>query len=381
MNLFSSNTIDREKCSVTDSEDLEIIYSVKDFPVKMGCTDRPQELDLKAEMLWAISKKSGLIQLKKLIPLDLLYSEQHGPGTVGKTWKLHHQEFAKFLIKHAFGNVLEIGGAHGILYVESQKIKELNWTILEPNPDPIKGCNARFIRGFFDEKFCSDRKYNSYVHSHVLEHLYNPREFMEILQRNAQVGDKQIFSIPNLYKQLKKFYTNAIMFEHTIFLTEPYIEYLLNQNNFEIIEKQYFMDDHSIFFATEKKNHVKTKPLSKDLYFENILIFNEYINYLKKSINDINNKIKNKKNIYLFGGHVFSQTLISYGLKTNFIKNILDNDPKKFNKRLYGTNLFVKSPQVLKDEVNPIVILRAGAYTNEIKKDIIENINRSTVFI
>ena len=120
--MFSSNTIDREKCSVTDSEDLEIIHSVKDFPVKMGCTDRPQELDLKAEMLWAISKSSGLIQLKKLIPLDLLYSEQHGPGTVGKTWKLHHQEFAKFLIKHGFGNVLEIAGAHGILYVESQKI-------------------------------------------------------------------------------------------------------------------------------------------------------------------------------------------------------------------------------------------------------------------
>ena len=101
MDLFSSNTIDREKCSVTDSEDLEIIYSVKDFLVKMGCSDRPQELDLKAEMLWAISKKSGLIQLKKLIPLGLLYSEQHGPGTVGKRWKIY-SEICKNSYKASF---------------------------------------------------------------------------------------------------------------------------------------------------------------------------------------------------------------------------------------------------------------------------------------
>ena len=50
-------------------------------------------------------------------------------------------------------------------------------------------------------------------------------------------------------------------------------------------------------------------------------------------------------------------------------------------KRLYGTTLEVNSPKILKNNKNPTVILRAGVYNEEIKKDIISNINSDTVFI
>ena len=73
--------------------------------------------------------------------------------------------------------------------------------------------------------------------------------------------------------------------------------------------------------------------------------------------------------------------LIAHGLKTKKIKNILDNDARKQNKRLYGTNLFVKSPLMLKNEKEPIVILKAGIYNAEIKKQILTDINSKTIFI
>jgi len=59
----------------------------------------------------------------------------------------------------------------------------------------------------------------------------------------------------------------------------------------------------------------------------------------------------------------------------------LDNSSLKQEKRLYGTNLTVKSPKILKNYKKPTVILRAGLYNDEIKKDIIENINSDTKFI
>ena len=164
-------TFDRNKCVINGSYDLETIDICHSFPIKMGCTDQPQDLDIKVDMEWAISKSSGLIQLKKLIPLDLLYSDQHGPGTVGSSWKLHHKLFAKFLSNYDINNVLEIGGGHGILSVEYNKIKNTNWSIIEPNPSPVKDCKAKFIKGFFDENFCNFENYNSYIHSHLLEHL------------------------------------------------------------------------------------------------------------------------------------------------------------------------------------------------------------------
>jgi hypothetical protein len=96
----------------------------------------------------------------------------------------------------------------------------------------------------------------------------------------------------------------------------------------------------------------------------------------------LNEKIKKiPGDIYLFGGHIFSQFLIINGLSTNRIKNILDNDSKKHNKRLYGTSLKVVSPKILTNLENPTVILKAGIYNSEIKNDIINNINNNVTFL
>ncbi|MBF7049587.1 SAM-dependent methyltransferase, partial [Campylobacter volucris] len=96
----------------------------------------------------------------------------------------------------------------------------------------------------------------------------------------------------------------------------------------------------------------------------------------------LNEILKNTyKNIYLFGAHLFGQNLIYSGLDISKIKYILDNDANKQEKRLYGTSLFVKSPKILKDDNNSLVILNAGVYNKEIKKDILENINRNSEIV
>ena len=177
-------------------------------------------------------------------------------------------------------------------------------------------------------------------------------------------------------------YTNALNFEHTIFLTEPYIEYLLNQHNFRTIRREYFKKDHSIFYDCIRDSSVQKTKLPEDLFEKNKKLYLEYINFHKELINELNVKIKMlKKNqkLYLFGAHVFSQYLINFGLNIDRIVCLLDNDPKKHGKRLYGTNLKVASPKILRDEKNPTVILRAGIYNEEIKQAI-EKINSKTNF-
>ena len=111
-------------------------------------------------------------------------------------------------------------------------------------------------------------------------------------------------------------------------------------------------------------------------------MFNDYIIYHKNLVNQINKQIEEiNSNIFLFGGHIFSQYLISFGLDTSRITNILDNSPLKQEKRLYGTDLIVRNPKILAEYSNPVVILKAGLYNKEIKDDILLNINPSTIFI
>lgn len=71
---------------------------------------------------------------------------------------------------------------------------------------------------------------------------------------------------------------------------------------------------------------------------------------------------------------------MNFGLNDDLIISILDNDPKKQSKRLYGTKFFVESPNILTNKDRPIVVLRAGIYDDEIKNQI-TSINKSTVFI
>ena len=93
------NCISRDKDVVLGKNDLEDLYTIKDFPVFMGCVDSEANQDIKSDMSWKISTSSGAIQLNPVLPLDVVYAMSHGSGTVGDTWKQHHKAFSEFVIK------------------------------------------------------------------------------------------------------------------------------------------------------------------------------------------------------------------------------------------------------------------------------------------
>jgi len=377
------NKILRNTDVVLGNNNLEDLYTFKNFPVFMGCTTQDLSNDTLSDMSWKISKESGMIQLNPLLPLDVVYSSEHGSGTTGKAWDEHHEAFAQFVNKYNVKNVLEIGGLHGILAQKYFGLKgEAKWTIIEPNPIVPKLVPVTVITGFFDNNFTSNEKFDAIVHSHLLEHVYNPDEFMNHQSSFMENGDLLLFTLPNMQVMLENNYTNCINFEHTMYLTEPYIEYFLSKHNFELIEKQYFKKDHSIFYCAKKVSNNIVTELPSNLYELNKSTFQKYIKHHIDDINNIN-EIINKAGIpvYLFGAHVFSQYLISFGLDTSNIVYLLDNDIRKENKRLYGTSLISKSPKILKEIPHALVILRAGVYNEEVKNDILTNINSNIKFI
>lgn len=374
--------IERSSCAIAGTPDLEPLHCFEEFPVFMGCLDQPASADLKVDMDWWISRESGLIQLKQLLPLDVLYPESHGAGAVGALWDRHHKAFAGFLSKAKPKAVLEIGGAHGILARDYKEFGRIPWTILEPNPSPVEGCEARFIKGFFDDKFTFEDEFDTVVHSHVFEHIYEPDRFMAHLAGFMAEGKNLVFTLPNMQVMLERKYTNCINFEHTVFLTEPYIEYLLARHGFRLGRKEYFMDDHSIFYAAVRDPRVSGATLPTGLYEKNRGLYKNYVQYHLELIADLNRRMSAITSpVYLFGAHVFAQYLIEFGLDTTRIVSLLDNDSRKQGRRLYGTNLTVQSPKALKGVDRPTVILKAGVYNEEIREDILKNINPATVFL
>jgi len=62
-------------------------------------------------------------------------------------------------------------------------------------------------------------------------------------------------------KMINKCYNNCINFEHTILLGEDHIDYILKSNGFEIVDREFYKDDHSIFYCAKKINHPIDNPL------------------------------------------------------------------------------------------------------------------------
>jgi predicted SAM-dependent methyltransferase len=372
------NYIDRPKSVLTGKDNLGHLYTLKNFPVFMGCTLQGEDDDIVADMSWMICPETGIIQLQKLIPLEILYQGQHNEG-IGKVWEEHYEAFTEFLKEYSPKYVLEIGGAHGLIakgYLS--KVSEADWTIIEPNPS-VKDSRIKVIKGWFNKEFSYKGKVDTIVHSHVLEHTYDPKEFLESIGEFLKPGDMQIFSFPNMIEQLTRKYTNCLNFEHTAFISEYFADTLLKSTGFEIVGKRYFKD-HSIFYAAKK---ITT---SQDLKIENKYeeykkLFENFTKYHRNMVDELNVNISNTKlPTYLFGAHIFSQYLFGFGMQKEGIIGVLDNGPAKQGKRLYGTSFTVESPKILKDKGPVNIILKAGVYNEEIKRDILENINSEAIF-
>lgn len=169
---------------------------------------------------------------------------------------------------------------------------------------------------------------------------------------------------------LSKKYLNCLNFEHPQFLAEPFIDVILENNGFCILEKKLFKEDHSIFYATKKINN-KTKINFPNNYIEYKRLYLDFINYYKKFISEINLKLKEfSGEVYIFGAHMFSQYLIAFGLDQEKIVGILDNSELKIGKRLYGTKFNVFHPNKIKNKKNVVIILKVATYRDEILEQI-----------
>ena len=120
------NNIKRNHSVVSYKENLELLYTFKNFPIFMGCTDEPFKEDMFMDMTWTIDRDSGLVQLLDLVPLEILYSKQHMDAT-GATWDKYNNLLAKFISSEYKGDILEIGGGSGKL---AQKVTSMDTTIV-----------------------------------------------------------------------------------------------------------------------------------------------------------------------------------------------------------------------------------------------------------
>lgn len=358
--------MNRLKCSICDGS-LAPIYELSNVPINLSCVD-VASAGIKDTLSFSQCKQCNTIQLDKLIDLRILYAASHNYTSVGKAWEMYFQTMSDILTPVVNNKtVLEIGCPSGKL---ARKTADYNkWYIVEPNKNTSIDFskNIVFVESFFDDTFKIDDSIDVIVHSHVFEHIYEPRRFLKKCREILKADGEMVFGVPNmeyLTEQALCLFA-GVFFEHTVFLNKDNISYLLRQTGFELVEMVDYAQHSTIYRAKKSRfnnleSTIKIKDY-RDTFFELIYKYADFVE-------TCNNRMRTTtKDCYIFGASYNTQILLSFGLDNTRIKGILDNCKEKHDKYLYGTGLQIMSP------VNSdcVVILKNGYYANEIREQLL----------
>ena len=337
------------------------LYVLKGYPITPSSSNLDESTDEFSDCIFAACNICGCIQLKTLVDPIKLYENSHNSTENTPTWKEHHRLFADFISERTDARLLEVGGNSGTLYnLLSQKISD--YTILDICDSTGRPSTVQFIQGN-----CEDYDFtghNQIALSHTFEHLYTPKRFVENLSK-AKVQSVFI-SIPNMDHLYTSKNISILHNEHTFFVGDAEIRYLFSRYGYSCATSREFKN-HSLFYHFIYDTAVLPLTIPNTIYRLNYI--NGYLSDFELSIKRI---IIDYPCFICPAGHYGQK--IFYFLQ-QYHKNIIgfiDNDFSKQGKRVYGTSLYVNSPDILKTyRGNPIcVILHAGPYTNEIKKQL-----------
>lgn len=358
----------RKNCVICGNNLSEVFY-LKNMPVYMGANEGKEEFF--SDMTFLKCDNCGTPQIKEILDSNLVYMSNHNKSVIGETWTSHFQElsdFTKPFIQNKI--VLEIGDPS---FKVSSKLSKLSnkWYIIEPNPDDTNPPENTFlIKGYFNQKTEIDEKIDVIFHSHLLEHLTKPSDDLELFHNKLSDNGKLIFSVPNLENILesKQPVNNILNFEHTYYFNKESMRLFLLSHGFEVETEQPFRS-HSIFFVCKKTNKI-----NKFYKFNNIETkLLESLDKFRIWVKEINKIIEKEKIVYLYGCHISTQFILNLGLKTNNIRNILDNSKSKQGYNLYGTKIKTISPEKISEDLEPVVIVNhMSIYSEEIKKQLYE---------
>ena len=350
------------------------------MPAYIGATSDDAASDVFHEMEWGFRAIDGVYGVIGWPSLDLVYRANHNQ-LVGKTWQQHLAAFASFTSKHVKGSVLEVGAGHGRLGPAVAEIKGslrmVDWHIIEPNPLASNEFGL-LIEGWFPSDLPKDLDVRTVVHSHVIEHQPNLQEFVSQQASALDVGGRVIVSWPNMAEMSKNLDLNILMFEHLNFLPHSELVAIFSSKGFQLLDTEYF-GGHSIFVCFEKTSNLGHEFESTVNSSEFQAICGRYEVHTRSLSQKLNSFFEDSSGTnFLFGAHIFSQFLISAGLNESRIDLILDNNPDKWGKRLYGTSLNIIPPSEIKSKFLVKVGLAMGSYEREVGEQLTELLPRGS---
>jgi len=107
--------------------------------------------------------------------------------------------------------------------------------------------DIKIIKGYIEDHYHGPKDKHIVLHSHVLEHVDWPVEFITQISNHISIDTDMYISFPNMEELIESGGLNSLNFGHTYLLDSNQVEAIFMNAEFEVLAKQKYLM-HSFFY-------------------------------------------------------------------------------------------------------------------------------------
>lgn len=379
-------------CIMCANDDLEILFS-ENLSV-LG-------LDL-VKIGISVCKKCGCVLQNPSVPqktMNKFYSEFSNYTNAGNNHRPSYDRIESITNQVNFcldnlpqipkneKNLFQIGCSDGFTL---SIFKQNGWSVT--GIDPSLNCskiaqenyNIEIFTGFF-ENFKISKKFKMFILTHVLEHLYFPKETLQKIY-TCILDDGYLFVEIPCFENKEQLPNGYFSFEHIQFFSEKLIVDLLNETGFKILAIRHIFHEYPIISLLCKKiPNRKKMNLSPSEFEKNRSMILYHINKEKQIWNNIkltlNLTLNLNNRIFVWGAGIHTSKLnLHTQLFDDFkISGIIDSDHQKHGLEIF--NMEILNPKKIDFITGDQIIISSSSSENEIYNSIAHLKNKGVTIL
>jgi 2-polyprenyl-3-methyl-5-hydroxy-6-metoxy-1,4-benzoquinol methylase len=378
--------ISKNSCPLCGSERLKAFFEMIDVPVH--CNDLWSNRDAaincpKGDIKLAFCPDCNFIANIAFDPNRLEYTQQYeNPLHFSPHFQNYAQSLAKRLVERYNlyeKHIIEIGCGDGYFLALLCKLGN-NWGIgfdpahIEHKKDMALNNQVKIIADYYSEEY-KRYKADLIVCRHTLEHIYNPKFFLEMLRRviGNRVGTQIFFEVPNTQKIFHELSIWDIIYEHCSYFTPSSLAHAFSSSGFQVCELSQEYDDQFLcIHATPENQHLpyfdprysnKINSITSDIES----FTSNYKNKIETWRSNLEQITKKGQQVVIWGGGSKGVTFLNI-FKNSEIEYVVDINPHKLGKYISGTGQRIVKPTFLINYQPDIIIVMNSIYLSEIRK-------------
>jgi SAM-dependent methyltransferase len=258
----------------------------------------------------------------------------------------------------AFGSVLEVGGGDGhfacLLEQYGAKV-----TTVDPAPAACRIARGRgitrVVEGFLTPETFPGERFDAVIARHVLEHVRQPVEFLDLLGRHLGPGGILFLEVPNLDAIVARERFQDFYAEHPLYFDPASLARTVQQSGLAV-QEMYLIENGDYLVCSARRTEIDLESFAKDL--------DRMRSRIREMVLD---SVRRGRRVAVWGAGGRGVSLLTLIDAASLgIEYVVDSDRTKWGMLTPVTRLKVVSPEALRSNPVDDLIVIATSYQSEI---------------